>query len=245
MPDDWQDTFDRLAELDKQFRYQQAAPVGVEWFEVVNGTVPVLVSAPHACMHVREGVRKMQEEFTGALALYLAERCGCYAIFTRYQTHEDPNWQVDSKYKRSIEALLQDRAIRFVIDLHGMTNRYHMGVALGTINGESCEAESVIAHFLQSGFIATAADNLTPDVENAWRRLVVDHPKFTGGVVNNTVTRFASQQLGVPSVQIELSSEARVVESAATEDWPHEYRGNSQAIAASVTALEQLVAAFT
>jgi len=238
-----QKLLERLSELDKHFRYRAEAPENGAWFEVVRGQHPVLVSAPHACMHVRDGVSKMQEEYTGAMAHYLAERCGCHAIFTRYKTNEDPNWQKDSQYKEAIKALVSDCDIRFCIDLHGMRNRYHMGIALGTIKGTACNPNPVLSHFINAGFKHVAADGLAPDEKNAWRNVVVDHPKFTGGLVNNTVTRFVSRQLGIPSVQIELSSQARVVKSSATKDWPLDYCGDPIAIKASVTALQNLIAA--
>lgn len=57
------------------------------------------------------------------------------------------------------------------------------------------------------------------------------------------MTRFVSQQLGIPGVQVELSSQARVVESAATDDWPLEYRGDPVAINASLAALQSLIVA--
>ena len=101
----------------------------------------------------------------------------------------------------------------------------------------------MLSHFVDTGFRRVTLKGLKPDEENAWRNVVVDHPKFTGGLVNNTVTRFVSQQLGIPSVQIELSSQTRVVKSSATEDWPLEYYGDPIAISASVAALQSLIAA--
>ena len=70
---------------------------------------------------------------------------------------------------------------------------------------------------------------------------MVDHPRFTGGLRNHTVTRFASEVLGIPSVQVELASVARVVFSPATEDWPQSYTGDHATIAAAVCGLEALI----
>lgn len=234
----------RLTALEESFEYQVEATEACAWFDIVRGKVPVLVSAPHACRHNRGGVEKMQEEYTGALAIYLARVCDCYAIVTRYKTREDPNWDTYSDYKNAIGRLQSEIGFRFIVDLHGMTNRYHMGVALGTIKENSCSADTVLPHFIDAGFQLTKEHELTPDAKTAWRRVVVDHPKFTGGVVNHTVTRYGSVELGVPSVQIELSSQVRVVESAATDDWPLEYRGNQVAIAATMKALRSLVVSF-
>lgn len=236
-----QNTLERLSALDQLFQYRAEATEDGAWFQVLRGDIPVLISAPHACMHVRDGVSKMQEEYTGAIALFLAELCGCHAIYTCFKTGDDPNWQSDSIYKDAIRTLVSECDIQFCIDLHGMRNVYHMGVALGTINGKACDPHLVLPHFLNAGFRHVAVEALKSDEQNTWRNVVVDHPKFTGGMVNNTVTRFVSQQLEIPSVQIELSSQARVVRSVATEDWPHEYRGDPVAINASVTALQSLI----
>gem|GEM_PF-5484393 len=86
-----------------------------------------------------------------------------------------------------------------------------MGVALGTINCRSCDAGAVLPHFKDAGFQETGVESLIPAQDSAWRKLVVDHPRFTGGVVNHTVTRFAALECGVPAVQIELSSEVCLV----------------------------------
>ena len=236
----------RLKLLDSQFRYQTKARDDADRFLCVTGSLPVLVSAPHACMHSRNGEGKMQEEYTGAIALYLAEVCQCSAVVTRYRIDEDPNWDQVSDYKARVQFLVEQNNIQFLIDLHGMTNRYNMGVAIGTIKERACSSEMIVPHFTDAGFIINDADatkGLSSDGSPSdwWRSLVVDHTKFTGGLVNHTVTRFASQQLNIPSVQIELASEVRVVESEATQDWPQSYVGHPPAIEAVVNALQSLV----
>jgi len=234
----------RLMELDQLCDYTRIEVTGEPWFKVQHGTAPVLVSAPHACMHVRDGVSKMQEEFTGAIAFYLAQTCDCYAMVTCCSSSEDPNWVMQGEYKSALQSLVQQNNIRFLIDLHGMTNRHQIGVAIGTMDGQSCDSETVVPCFTDAGFKLVTLNQKDSNTTDVWRRVVLNHPKFTGGLVNHTVTRFASQQLGIKAVQIELSSQARVVESQATSYWPHEYYGNPQAITASVGALQSLVESF-
>lgn len=238
------DVLEKLQVLDKLFNYQMRAKGAAPWFKTIAGSRPVLVSAPHACMHRRDGVQKMQEEYTGAIARYLAEECHCHAIFTCCQTDEDPNWQPQGQYKHAVQSLVEQYNIAFLIDLHGMTNKHKMGVAIGTINGFSCDPQLVLPHFVSAGFKSIDLESIELDDTHPARRVVVDHPKFTGGVVNQTVTRFACEQLQIESVQIELASEVRVVESAATSDWPHDYRGNPEAIIATITALKSMVERF-
>jgi len=185
----------------------------------------------------------MEEEFTGAIARYLSDTMKCHSISTVYRAPEDPNWQTDSTYKSAIARLHKKYGFRFVIDLHGMLNRHWMGVAVGTINRRSCDAANIVEPFTSAGFVETDVSALARQ-NNAvcqWRKLVVDHPRFTGGVRNHTVTRFVSEQLGISAVQIELASVARVVYSPPNQDWPQSYSGDQTAITASVLALQKLI----
>ncbi|OED37140.1 hypothetical protein AB833_24625 [Chromatiales bacterium (ex Bugula neritina AB1)] len=231
----------RLSHHEREVAYRQYPAAGEPWFKVISGTLPVLVSAPHACMHCRSGQWKMEEEYTAAFAVLLAEATGCSAIYTCAQTQEDPNWLQYGEYKKAIDELALKQKINFVIDLHGMTNRHHMGVAIGTMQGRACSAASVQAVFTVAGFSALPLHELERKTELHWRNLVVDHPRFTGGVRNHTVTRHAVEQLRVPAVQIELASVTRIVFSPSTEDWPIEYTGDNAAILAAFTALCSLI----
>ncbi|MEM7259707.1 MAG: hypothetical protein AAF404_20225, partial [Pseudomonadota bacterium] len=76
--------------------------------------------------------------------------------------------------------------------------------------------------------------------EKQRQTLVVDHPRFTGGVRNHTVTRFVAEQLGVAAVQVEIASVNRIVHRRATADWPFEYHGNPQGIESTFNALVAL-----
>ena len=129
----FQQLMESLMALEQLHQYRTLALQSESWFQVSDGTLPVLVSAPHACMHNRDGLMKLEEEFTGAIARYLSMSTSCYSIYGVYQAVEDPNWHTDSEYKRAITQLHKEVGFKFVIDLHGMLNSHGMGVALGTI----------------------------------------------------------------------------------------------------------------
>ena len=247
----------RLEALEQQVSPRVFAENRQPWFRQIYGDHPVLLSAPHACFHLRDGVEKMAEEYTAAIVCLVAQLTGCSAIFTTHKSSEDPNWQSDGEYKKAIRQTVDSRRIKFLIDVHGMTNRHHIGMALGTINERACRSTDIIEPFVSEGFQITQAESLPPMLTSSkgmpvsssagaaeaqnWRRMVVDHPRFTGGVKSHTVTRFASEQLGISSVQIELASVARIGYRAKTPDWPYEYYGNPKAITAAVNAIGGLV----
>jgi len=231
----------RLQQLDADIRYRTVADAGQAWFDTVNGRSPVLLSAPHGCAHRRSGVLKMEEEFTSALAIHLAQTCGCHAIYLRHQAPEDPNFDSPADYKQAVADLVAEHGIAFVIDLHGMINKHGMGVALGTMNGRACRGRDIAGPFAAAGFVQHDVAELDGSTVVSRRRLVVNHPRFTGGIRNQTMTRYAVEELGIDAIQVEIASINRVVYSPATDDWPHAYRGKPDGIAAVCAALTMLV----
>lgn len=243
------DFFESLKSAESIVRYREYPQPNRPTFNVEIGTHPVLISAPHGAAHHRAGKLKPEEEFTSGLARYLAQETGCSAIFSTYQDRRDPNWDNRHRYKERIKQIVEKESIRFVIDLHGMSNRYGLGIALGTINGKSCPTyEGALTETLQTaGFTQVPLNRLKPPhtlrqglrFQN-WSTFLFNHPKFTGGVVSHTVTRYVSEHLGIPAVQIELASLNRIVEREAFAEWPL-YRGHPQGIRQTISALAQFI----
>lgn len=235
----------RLMELETAVSYTTLPPEGERPFTYQAGDLPILVSAPHATVHQRRQREKGEEEFTGALAQLLAESTGVHTLYSRYRSMDDPNWDRVSPYKTTLQEIVQSRDIRFVLDLHGMSNRHKIGLALGTMNGRSCPTyEPLILQTVQAQFQPTSQGIAKSYEELHWDHFVLNHPRFTGGLANHTITRFATEQLGVPALQIELCASARVVERRPFSQWNTPYRGQPEAIQQAVTLLQSLVVAL-
>ena len=61
-------------------------------FSVIEGELPAIISAPHAVSQLREGRVKPSDDFTGAMALTVAELSGASAIVASRYDDCDPNW---------------------------------------------------------------------------------------------------------------------------------------------------------
>ena len=232
----------RLQELETAVSYTTLAPAGEASFTYQPGDVPILISAPHATVHLRCQRLKGEEEFTGALAQFLAEKTGVHALYSHYRSLGDPNWDRHSPYKQRLQEIVQSNDIRFVLDLHGMSNKYKIGLALGTMNGRSCpNYEPLILKTVAKQLRLTSQVDAKKFSELHWDHFVLNHSRFTGGLANYTITRFASQQLGVPALQIELCATARVVERRPLDKWPKPFRGQPEAIEQTVNLLQALV----
>jgi hypothetical protein len=235
--------FKSLVQLDSITAYDQPPPPGKNPFVYCAGCNPILISAPHAAIHYRSGRKKREEGFTSAFAQLLGEKTGAHVMYTHYCSGDDPNWDAHNPYKQRLAEIIYKKRIRFVLDLHGMSNRHKIGMAIGTINGRSCpQYEYLIADTLQANdFHQTTEAEASTFRQLAWDRFVLNHSRFTGGLVNHTVTRFASERCGVGAAQIELCSSVRVVQQNGRSSNSPTFSGNLDGIKRTFHALTHLI----
>ncbi len=209
----------RLMALETAVTHKHPPTNGESPFVHEPGLVPILLSAPHGTAHRRNGRVKAEEGFTSALARLVAAETGAHVLYTQFMTHSDPNYETDAPYKTALRQIVQRHGINFVLDIHGMSDRHGFGLALGTMNGRSCpQHESLILQTLQShGFHQSTKADVRLFERLCWDRFVLNHSRFTGGVINHTVTKFVVEELGVAAAQIELCSSLRVVQSVTTD----------------------------
>jgi hypothetical protein len=234
----------RLEQLEEAITYSDPPPPGVPPFRYVVGHSPVLLSAPHGAAHRRDGRVKHEDEYTAALARLLAERTGASVLYTWARLDDDPNWDRHSPYKEQLRQLVAAQNIRFVLDIHGMSNRHKFGVAVGTICGASCPQRHEMLIFdtlVAEGFRPASAAEAREFPALEQDRFVANHRRFTGGMTNYTVTRFAAEELGVHAAQFEICAGLRIVRRRNTDKWPGDFRGDPAGIVKIVAALERLV----
>lgn len=237
----------RLIDLEADVTYYEPPADGEPPFRYEVGTLPVLISAPHGAAHRRDGRYKQEDEYTAAFARLLAERTGAHAIYTHALSENDPNWDRKSPYKTALAGVVGEHDIRFVIDIHGMSDRHKFGVAVGTMRGASCRQrhEALIVEMLrESEFSPATAAEVREFPELRWDRYVLNHSRFTGGLSSHTVTRFAAEELGVPAAQFELCARLRIVQLAGTSKRYNGYRGDPTGIARAMAAFECMVMAL-
>lgn len=80
-----------------------------------SGHGGVVVTAPHAVPHVRDGEAKRADMWTGGLALLLAERTGAAAVVETSGVG-DPSWEDEHAFKDAVARL----APAVLLDLHAM-----------------------------------------------------------------------------------------------------------------------------
>ena len=225
----------RLLELEADVRYQEPAGECKSRAGCVRGEVPILLSAPHGATHTRGGQPKEEEEFTAAMACLVADLTGSNALYTRRKSPTDPNWERAVPYKQRMRRLVEEKRVEFVLDLHGMAPERELGIALGTMRGESCpKHRDAIVGVLEDHGFRRRGDSLD--------RLDVDVIFTARGLRGQeTITSFAWRRLGVPCAQLEFHPALRVVERRADASLPRPYQGDFGRIRRAVQALVGIV----
>jgi hypothetical protein len=229
----------RLMELEADVAYRRVASPGEESWRYIPGRVTVLLSAPHAAAHCRNGRLKEEDEYTAALARFVGEQTGAHVLYVRRQLDHDPNYDRRSPYKELLGEIIRNTSVRFVLDLHGASDQHDFGIELGTIRRQSCkdQLELILAALAEQGF--------TPDGQGLGRLELDGHFTGGGGVYQETVTRYVWETLKIPAAQMELNSRLRVVYRAPKKPGGIPYRGDALWIERTVLALMGVVRALT
>ncbi|WP_054814589.1 hypothetical protein [Nocardia arizonensis] len=98
--------------------------------DVLNGSRDIIVTAPHALHHFRDGRKKPADRWTGACAELLHLGLDATAIIP---TGPIPDWTTwderDDPFRQALDRLCTPETL--VIDLHGMSNAHGVDVCVG------------------------------------------------------------------------------------------------------------------
>lgn len=229
------DLLNRLVELEADIQYKAGPRDGERDFGYIFGRLPILISAPHGAAHRRNGLLKPEDDFTAGLARLVAEMTGAHALYLRHCSEQDANFDPNAPYKRYLGEVVRRNRVRFVLDLHGAGAFRDFGLALGTLNGESCPNERalILAVLNRFGFHEDAP----------WlSRLDLDDTFTAAGLESQeTITRFVSQRLRVPAAQLEINAYLRVVRRQPDASERDPFFGDPDGIERTVTMLATLV----
>lgn len=165
-------------------------------FRVFPGTVPILVSAPHAVRHFRDRKIKMSDEFTGSIAYLLNRLTGCHTIAAVKLYGGDPNSDAPCMYKERTAKICSREKIRFLLDIHGAAREHDFDVDLGTNAGKNLLGKAELLEILERNFQTFGLSHLSKD-----------HYTASGA---NTIANFVAREIRIPAVQIEINKQYRV-----------------------------------
>lgn len=170
---------------------RELPPHGTSWFEAVEGSSQILVTAPHATAQTREGRLKGSDLGTGALAVVLHRLAGAPALYTTWASPSDPNYYDDNAFKDELASLAKTWKPKLVLDLHASREDRPYDLDLGTLQGASVQGQAVALEILRRRLAEAGVRDLS---ENAF-----------SGERQATVVRFL-HRLGVPCIQLEINA---------------------------------------
>jgi hypothetical protein len=165
-------------------------------FKIIQGSNPVLLSAPHVYAHRRPSLTlsyKGAEPWTDVLVEEICANTGCWGIILQNEAKFDPNYYPlsDNEYKRELAGLVKENKIVKFLDIHGLSDEHNTDVNI----------------FYPSRFLKSIslANDIAAGLDRGNLRGINTHIlRFEDGH-GETLGEFVASKLRVPSVQIELA----------------------------------------
>lgn len=120
---------------------------------VINGQKSVLISAPHGVMQYRLGKQKFKEIGSLSTALYLQERTKSFLIAKTKCNFDDANYDENCAYRKTMQKIIAQNNIKYLIDLHGLAEKRKCDVNLGIHLGENIQPNPKAFDLLNSELI--------------------------------------------------------------------------------------------
>lgn len=169
-------------------------------FKIINGSLPIILSAPHAVRQLRENKIKSTEGETGAIVQILAKETGCYAIYKTYNNDDDANYDLDSKYKKELSKIIETENIKLLLDIHGAKNEHDFNIEICTDDGENINYNKELVYSLKKCFEKEKIDKIT------------ENTIFKANSIR-TISKYIHEETNIPCIQLEITGRYRYIEN--------------------------------
>lgn len=164
-------------------------------FKVIEGKIPVLISAPHVFSHRRPNLNaayKPGEVHTGEIVKQICADTGAFGIYLSDECDYDPNYHKERKneYKQEVRRIVEKYKIERFIDIHGLREcNYDLGMYYTTRFSNSLRFGYEVADGLDRGKLSGINIEILRLPDNG----------------QESLSEFVASKLRVPSVQIEIA----------------------------------------
>ena len=165
-----------------------------EYFKIDKGNNNIILSAPHAYIHYRNGKLKSNENNTSNIVKIVSMLTGCHAIYTYKDTNCDPNDDENSKYKKELSKYIKENNIKYLIDIHGLNIKNDCDLEIGTNNYKSINKD-----------IVNAIKNIFSKYYDG--EIIIDE-KYKAKNYKR-ITNYISEYNGIETIQLEINRKYR------------------------------------
>jgi len=190
----------RIEKYNEKFDQYQNQSSKEKSFEVREGKIPVLISAPHSVRQLREGKIKAKDRYTGAIAIELAKSTNSFAIYKTYNNQDDASYDIENnEYKEKVLELISKNNIKLFLDIHGAKDTEEFDIDIGTdgkrnLNGKVQILEKLVKNLKEKGITKTGIDQ-----------------KFKACTMH-TLTKKIATNTDIACMQIEITKKYRNLE---------------------------------
>ncbi len=165
-------------------------------FQIIEGKVPVMLSAPHVYPHRRptlNGSYKLGEPYTDRIVKEICSNTNCFGIYLLKECDYDPNYHKERKneYKKTVRDIVKEKKIERFIDIHGLRDGqdFDIGIYYTTHFSKSLEFAYEIEEKLGKGLLSGINIQTLRFLDNG----------------QETLGEYAAAKLRIPAVQIEVA----------------------------------------
>lgn len=164
-------------------------------FKIIEGKVPVLISAPHVYPCKRpniSGMYKSGEVYTKDIVEQVCADTSAFGIYLNDECHYDPNYHKERKneYKQAVRDIIKQYKIERFIDIHGLKDgNYDFGLYYTTRFSKSLNFAYEIEDGLNKGKLSGVSIEIFRFLDNG----------------QETLGEFVASKLRIPAIQIEIA----------------------------------------
>lgn len=163
-------------------------------FKILDGDIPIMISAAHAVEQTRYGKIKYSEPDAGVIALALHDEIGCPAIIKTTNLNDDANFDETHPYRDFLKKYVREHGILCVLDLHQLAPTRKIAIDIGTGFGWNTAGSTAMKNAVIDCFTNHFNSNLVG----------VDH--IFAASMPYTVSADVSKSCNIPCLQIEMNS---------------------------------------
>ena len=132
-------------------------------FQIVEKDIPIIISAPHSAKQLRNGKIQAKEAQTDYFATMISTRENVSCIYKTTFLNDDANADKDSAYKIELKNFIETKGIKYLFDLHTMSDKRLPDVCIAINGGKNIqnrytELQDIISAFNSNGISTVTVD---------------------------------------------------------------------------------------
>ena len=165
-------------------------------YQIINGTAPFLISAPHSYGHKRPRLNctyKLAEPFTDVICQQICKETQSTGIYLSKDCEYDPNFfnLENNQYKKEVRDICKKEKKKIFLDFHGLNEKHEYDIGI-----------YYLSRFSKSNRIAKEIRDILDNGE--LKGLNIQILRFPEND-QETLSEFVASKLKIPALQIEIA----------------------------------------